>query len=524
MPLPITTTLADATVARMLLDAQRQSTEARQADAAERLLMLQENWRHLIYAFVNRRYKTDAVKRAINSHVKTTFNVLLQITRRVCVVYRQPPVRRLKGAPQASQDAWAAVMREAEMSTRMKSVERHVFAVNVAIVMPVVYEDPAGRGKRLRYDELLPHCTEVQTYEQDPMGSPQTATFSIRSGSDFDGDPLRTAVVDDSAIRYYDKHDRIIGGATVNHDAGVFPGVGFRLDHPVDDWWSSTLGSGVVQATKESAHLAARLDWVRFGQDRYKEIMAAEDLQRISQQTAGAEGPLEIPLAPGSFSYQALNVIASIDEHVKHLRLYLHQAADLVGVPATLVDFAAFGVDAATPQSQATQHAALASLRSEHIEWYRRGEHELAWRTALVLQGMRHPLAPLLSPEMVADTFEVEYPDLTYVEDPQTRVTVSVARVQAGLSSTIREYQREHPELTFEQAKTQVIAIAEEEGELNELYIRNNWPRGAAGKQTLAQAQGAEGGKASGEARQDTTDDPAAEPGRADAGAPADPD
>jgi hypothetical protein len=522
MPIPIITTLGESAVARMLHDAQSRNTEARQADAAKRLFMLQENWRHIVYAYVNSIYKTDTVKQNISKRIKRTFNILLQITRRVCVVYKQPPVRRLKGAPQAAQEAWSALMREAQVATKMQDVEKRVFAANVDILVPTVYEDPSGRGKRLRYDELLPHCTEVYTSDHYPMGPPESAVYTVKSGSDFDGQPLRTAALDAYAVRYYDQRDRLV--RTEEHGAGIFPGVPFRLEHPIDDWWCSDRGSGVVEATTEGAHLLARLDWVRNGQDRYREVMASEELARISTQVAGAEGPLEIPVNPDSFRYDVFDVNTAITNHEAHIKLYLHQAAESVGVPSVLVDFDFTGSNTANtnPQAAAAQHAALADLRNQHIEWYREAERELAWRTALVLQGSGHPLASLLSPDMVEDTFEIEYPELTFVEAPQARIAVAKDKIAVGLSSTFREYQREHPSLTFEEAEAEVMRIAEEEGRLNELYIRNNWPRGAAEKQTLAQAQGAQGGQASGVARhpQDDPNDNAEQPGRADPAIP----
>lgn len=519
MPLPIITTHGELAVARMLHDAQRQNTEARQADAAKRLFMLQENWRHIVYAYVNAIYKTDAVKQNISRRIKRTFNVLLQIARRVCVVYKQPPVRMLKGAPKSAQDAWALLMRESQIATKMQDVEKRVFAANVDIIVPVVFDDPSGRGKRLRYDELLPHCTEVYTNDHFPMGPPDVAVYTVKSGNEFDGQPLRTAALDSYAVRYYDQRDRLV--RTEPHGAGIFPGVPFRLEHPIDDWWCSHRGAGVVEATIEGAHLLARLDWVRNGQDRYREVMASEQLARISTQVAGAEGPLEIPVNPDEFRYDVYDVNTAITNHQEHIKLYLHQAAESVGIPSVLVDFDfTTGNTANTnPQAAAAQHAALADLRNQHIEWYREAERELAWRTALVLQGSGHPLAEDLPPDMVAETFEIEFPELTFVESPQARIAVAKEKIAVGLSSTIREYQREHPSLTFQEAEAEVIKIAEEEGRLNELYIRNNWPRGSAEKKTLAQAQGEQGGLASGEARQeDTDDDDSEQPGRADAG------
>lgn len=516
MPLPITTTLAEQTLATMLAHAQEQNTRARQRDAANRLLIMQENWRHLPIALINSVIKTDKVKVALARNVRRTWNVLLQMARKLCVVYKQPPIRRLKGAPQASQDALAALVRETNIVTLAKAIERHTFSLNACIPIPRVINDPHGQGKRCRFELVLPHCSEVTTSEYDPMGDPLTVAYAAKDGSDFSGTPLRSVVVDDQAWRWYD--ERNVQVHIEEHNAGVCPAVPFRLEHPVDDWWCSFRGSGVYDATIFVAYLVARMDWVRGGQDRWRELLLAEGLKNIPLQVAGAEGPVEIPLAPASADYRVFNVNTAVTFHLEHIRAYLHQAAESLGVPSTLVDWDPSTGNAVNTSeaASAAQQGALADLRTEQIEFYRTSERDLWWKTALVLQGSGHPLAKLLPADLVAEDFEIDFPELTFVEHPKVRVEVAARRVETGLSSTIREYQREHPELTFEQAKAEVIAIAEEEGELNELYIRNNWPRGAAGKQTLAQAQGAEGGRASGETRaKEDDDDDAGKPGRA---------
>lgn len=516
MPLPITTTLAEQTLSTMLARAQERDVQSRQRDAAARLLIMQENWRHLPIAFINTVIKTEKVRVALARNVRRTWNVLLQMARRLCVVYKQPPVRRLKGAPKKSQDAFAKLIREIEITTLAKAIEQHTYSLNCCIPIPRVIEDPNGQGKRCKLELVLPHCAEVTTPPRDSMGSPATVAYSAKDGSDFSGQPLTDIVVDAEAWRWYDSRGRQVHAEP--HNAGVCPATPFRLEHPVDDWWCSHRGAGEIDATIFVAYLVARMDWIRGGQDRWREILACEDLKKIPEQIAGADGPVEIPLSPGLFNYSSFNVNTPIAGHLEHIRAYLHQAAENRGVPSTLVDWdpSSGNVANTSESANAAQQAALADLRAGQIEYYRSAETEMWWKVALVLQGARHPLAADLPADLVAEDFEIDFPELTFVEHPKVRVEVAARRVEIGLSSTVREYQREHPELTLEEAKAQVIAIAEEEGELNELYIRNNWPRGAAGKQTLPQLQGAEGGRESGMTRsKDGEDDDASGPGRA---------
>jgi hypothetical protein len=515
MPLPIITTLGDSAVAGMLERAQTSSVLARKGDIERRVLMLQDNWREYVWSYIGSIHKVDAVKRAISARVKGTYNVLSQICNRVCVAYNVPPIRQLEGAPQASQEAFAAVMRESKIVTKAKAWERYTFATNVIITVPRVRTQANG-SKRLDYEMILADRADVYTDTADPMGDPRAVIYQIKHGSDYSADPLQIVVLDDKSWRYYNSAGKRIG--TVEHGAGIFPGTVWRLDEPVDDWWCSTRGEGLGDAGVEVAYLAARMDWVRFSQDRYREYLGGEDINKIPTQVAGAEGPVTIPLPPASFSLQAIDVNTPIDNHQAHIRSYIRQAAESLGIPSIVVDFDLTGDGSNNADMNVAQHAALAKLRNGHLDYYRVSEHDSAWKTSLVLRGMGHPAASKLPPAMVLEHFAIEYPDLTFVDHPMKRAEVSRERIDLGLSSTIREYQGYYPHLTRAQARDEVLAIAVEEGELNQFYIQHNIPRGADARlKTLAQMQGAIGGEASGVARQpeDDNDDDAEQPGRA---------
>lgn len=505
MPLPIITTAGSLAVAEMLSRAQSINVLARQADAERRILIMQENWRHLVLGYINAIYSTDVVKRSIARRIKRTYNVLQQLCRRVCVAYKIPPLRHIDGTDE-QQRAFADVLREASIATRAKTWERYAFACNVVIVVPRVVELANGMGRRLSYDMILPDRCEVYTDDDDPMGDPVAIEYTVKSGSDHTGTPLQRVILDDKAWHYYDHTG--VRTRIVEHGAGIFPGAVFRTSDPVDDWWDSHRGDGIVDATIEVAHLAARMDWVRHGQDRKKEVFFAEMLNVIPQQVAGAEGPVQIPLPPGVSQYNVLDVNTSITNHQDHIKAYIYQAAESIGVPAALVSFD-FNTGAEAERT-AAQQASLADVREENIEWYRKAEEDLHWKTALVMRGMGHPLASQLPPDLVHSTFRVSFPDLLYIEEPSARLATSEKRVQLGLSSTIREYRRENPSLTFDEARAQVLAIATEEGDVNQFYIDNNISRDPATRlKTLAQLQGQAGGLSGG-----VSDDAAEQPGR----------
>lgn len=524
MPLPIITTAGDKMLADMLARAQEINVRARQADAERRVLMMQGNWRHLALTHAAQKYKVQAVRQAILAEIKTTSCVLRQLANRICVAYKVPPIRTLDKASEQSQQAFARVLEQGSIVTKAKQWERYAWACNVALIVPRVRDDPSGQGKRLDYEMILPDRAEVFTSDLDPMGMPVKVVYETKRGSDRDPDPIRLTILDAEGWRELDSKGRTV--SFTPHNAGVCPAVPWRLEDPVDDWWCSHSGEGVVEASLEIPHKWARMDWVRNGQDRFREHLGAagELLAAVPQQAVGSEGPIQLPIPPDAYKWEALDVNTPIDNHLGHIRAICRQVGGAYGVPWILDDFdpgtnADDDWEPANPQ----QHASLAELRTNAIEFHRRSERRLQWVTALVLRGMGHPDARLLPPDMVLERFAIEFPELTYVEHPKVRVEVATARVAAGLSSTFREVHREHPELTFDQARELTLSFAEEEGELNLFYIQHNIPRGADARlKTLAQLQGAQGGQASGDARQpeDMTDDDAAEPGRAAAADP----
>lgn len=523
MPIPIITTAGDRALAEMLARAQETNVRARQADAERRVLMMTGNWRHLALSHAAPKYKVAAVRQAVLSEVKTTSNLLRQLASRICVAYKVPPVRTLDKASQASQEAFAKVLDEASIVTKAKQWERYAFACNVALVVPRVRDDAAGQGKRLDYEMILPDRAEVFTSDADPMGAPVRVVYQVKRGSDRDPDPVRLVILDDVGWREVDSKGRTV--SFVEHNAGICPAVPWRLEDPVDDWWCSHQGEGVVEASLEIPHKWARMDWVRNGQDRFREYLAASPdlLASTPTQAAGAEGPIQLPIPADGFRWEAVDVNTPIANHLAHIRAICRQVGAAYGVPWILDDFdPGTNVDDNWEPANPQQYASLAELRTNHIEFHRRAEKRLQWVTALVLRGMGHPAARLLPPDMIIERFAIDYPELTYVDEPSKRTEVAKERIAIGLSSTFREYHREHPELTFDQSRDEVLKIAQEEGELNTYYIQHNIPRGADARlKTLAQMQGAIGGDASGEARQpeDNSNDNAEQPGRAAADA-----
>ena len=139
------------------------------------------------------------------------------------------------------------------------------------------------------------------------------------------------------------------------------------------------------------------------------------------------------------------------------IRLRVETVAESYGVPSTMIDLSSSisgqNADYAniSQLSAAKSYASLAEIRDNQIEHLREAEHELAYRTALVLEANRHPLA--VDPELVRERFEIVWPPLTFVEHPLVQVQVAEKKMALGLADHATIYQEMHPWLTLDKAQ-----------------------------------------------------------------------
>lgn len=525
MPLPIIHTLADDTVRSMLARAQDYALRQRQQDAADRLSILKDSWKDVVWHYIVTRYPDrkqitlGELRQALYRRVTLTMNVLRRLTDTVCVAYKRAPLRELEGAPEAVSDAFSKIKKQTRITTLAKDFERHAWALNVIIVVPTVRPDMAGRGKRTDFDVIYPHHAEVTHDGSDPMGDPAAVTYSVKLGSDRTGgdNPLVWVVLDRETWRYYDPNGRPI--KTVPHNAGLFPGQVFRLSNPVDDWWDSTRGEGVVDATKNVAHQGARLEWVRDMQDRKREILHSK--KEVPPQFMG--GVVQLRMDPGEAQYEVHDAEVDPEFHLAMIRWHYHQAAESMRVPSVLADFelSASNYANVTGLAAAQAHEALVEVRSDHIDWLMQaegseGDTGLWYKTALVMRGMGHPLAPLLEPDRIADTLKLTFPELALTDHPKSKLEVLEKEVSLGIASTYEAYMRMHPQVrTIDEARERVLEIARQEGELDRFYIEHGIPKDAAIRATSRQELlGRIGGEASGAVRRGEQDDDGSDPGR----------
>jgi hypothetical protein len=500
------TTLRPGPPAELVRQAMEGLVQARMAAAESRRLLVEGDWRPLVWALLGRLGYSDKVRSALMARVKRSSNVLLKILRKVALAYKVPPTRSIQGASDEAMKAFARiVLEDGGLLTMPQRWERLVWAMNVVITVPVVYAANNAFGRRLGFEVLLPSNTEVVTPEDSPTARPiASVTAIVERGQHSIGVPQKWVVLDHQAWSTYDSEGNLQG--RVEHRAGVWPGVEWRRDHGAD-WWCSEKGEGVVEACLEVSHIGARLDWIRQGQDHKRELLITEELANVPNQVAGTDGPVEVPIDPNNLRYEVHDAIVTVDQHLAHIQLHARDGAEALGIDADLLDFAA-GPEGIEPLVAAQKHDDLMALRTATTVHFKKAEKELAWKTWLVLQGSGHPAASLLRPSQLADDYEATWSELDFVDHPETRLRVLEGEVNLGLKSTVDAYMAQHPGMTREQAKKEIRRIDEEEAERAEFLATRNIPRLVRDRRSnVAELQGRIGGMTGGEARREERDD-----------------
>lgn len=500
--LPIIETEAKRAIVAMTQREQEANARARKQESERRLLILQGQWKFLAMAYAGQLYKSDEARRAVQKRVKTTANVLGQLCNQVCVAYEREPLRQLVDASARASSAFSQSLKEARIAVRSKQWERMAFGLNVLVVVPTV------TNSRLDYLTFLPHCFEIIANPADPMGDPAAIVVEFVDPSDRASKRLSYGVLDHEAWRYYDENGNPTR-APVFHNAGVFPGTVFRLSDPVDDWYDQFRGEGLVEATLEVAHLRARMDWVRFHQDRYREMFMAAKVDKLTYQIVSAETPLEVGMDPEEAKWQVEDLDLPIDNFRAHIRDHVEAAAESMGIPVSAVDVSSL-IESVTPLGHLLSHKATEKIRADHVAHLELAERDLHWKSSLVMRGMGHPLASALLPDEVRKRFEIEYIPAPFVQDPEKQLRVDKARVDQGLASTYQIYMQHHPGTTLEEAKQRVTEIAMQEAELDKIYVEHNLSkdsqlRGASREKLLGTIGGQRSGQVRGDAGEDET-------------------
>jgi len=471
--------------------------DARRKAAQDRIDIELEDFAHLVERRIDEVYNDPIVRSEIKKFSDiSVLNPLKNITDRLAVAYKNVPNRSLEGASVSINEKFQRLLNDGRIGIIAKDWLKWSLVTNVVLVIPTVIDNKVR--PQLRWQLFLPNNLEVITMPEDP-------TEVAMAGYMFDEE--RVCVLDSEGWWIYDDKDELL--EVRRHGLGIFPGTVVRLSSPTSDFWSSTKGKGMVDATVEVCHLMATMAWVRKGQNRKGMTLAAADLDKAMAegQLLLSEKPIEVNADPNEFEFNVHDMVTSVDEFEKHVRLLYHEVAEQQGLPSFLIDFPS-SANAMAPSgiTQAQQHSRLAEVREDHVQWLRYAEEDLMWKTTMMAKQFNHPDA--VDPGVVREQYTIVWPPLTFVDDPLKKLQVWKDKISLNIGfSQVDAVQEAFPGITRTAAVEKIRRALEERKVVADFQSEFNLASDPTeDAQSSAEENGRMGGRISGIVR-DTTPD-----------------
>jgi hypothetical protein len=491
--------------------------DPRRVDMNQRLRIDREDFHDLSAEWIRDRYDTPEVAMALCKFIDPSANLLQRITDKLAVAYRQPPTRFIRDDEAASAN-WSQLMKQARVHTVAKTWGRYSFLLNVTFVVPVVRPmmDGDTSAPTLSYHIILPDRIVAAFFGEDPRW-PDVIICEHQDGDaepgymPGKGKPVYVAI-DAEGYTYFSSSWEVVDFRP--NGVGRKLHVPFRVNEgQPGDFWDRTRGRKLVTSTLEISRIWAAMSYVRKGQNRKLLTLFAANLDGIpDQQIAEPEKALMAEGEPGSIDLSVRDFETGVGGFANEIKLRIETVAESYGIPSTMIDLSSTIAGAGGDYGNLSQlantrsYAALAEIRDSQIEHLREAEHELAYRTALVLEATRHPLA--VDPETVREQFEIVWPPLTFVEHPLVQVQVAEKKMALGLADHATVYQEMHPWLTLTQAQARVMGHIDRRNEYNAaLAARNMTANPADDAMGLAQLQGRIGGETARKKREEEEQD-----------------
>lgn len=468
-------------------------SSGRKVEFTQRLQIDQQLHVDLIRTRIRSIYQTTSIADLICRHVDTRRNVLRRVADAAAVAYDTPPTREVRGASDSEQRGLIDAYREAHTATAAETWGRYAFLCNVVHVLPRLVGDPG----LLQWVTVLPHACDVIF---DPAGEcdPSILVYDTKEIG-----AVKIAV--DTERWWWLSNDWKVIREEV-HGLGLRPWAEFRVAaRGVGDYWARGLGHDLVDATLESGRIGAHMAWTRKNNSQKLLVWSKNDSD--SEIPPGQSADATKGVVVTNVGVTLYDTEVSPDAFQSELDGILEDVAESYGLPLAVLDKSATGKSMGGGEGERTVylHEALVKLRNRQVKHLGHAEAHLATVTAALLRtnGRAAP-----DPKQVEAEFRIRFAPANYADHPKAQVETAQAQMELGATDPFEFYQSLHPELTYDEAKAEVLEHLEERAEFLDILTKRNMSSNPSeDSDTLAQLQGRIGGRMSGETRTPSPED-----------------
>ena len=446
-------------------------------------------------------------KEEVCKFVNTAHGLVGAVADTCAVVYQRGVRRELRGASESAAAAFAQLVAESGIAAAGPALNALSWATGPVIAVPHVAD---VRGER----RLLVHPVTADRYAERRHPTAPDVLLAVLYQRE-DGVFVE---VDDKQWRYWTAQgDHLDDGKwDAPHGLGYCPAAVIRARPWLAyDWRGSTDHLGLCDAALEVSYLHALGRWTRTQTSTPMTVITSpNDKYAKGQSIAHPSRPLVFDAAPGEVRVDVQDRTVDPRHYLSEIQSLVNAAVARYGIPPSAITFTNDMTNWGNLSINVTP-GALAAQRDAQTPLIREGEITL-WRMACdVVRGSTHPLARDIPPvDEVKRALRIAFPDLSAAVEQEARMRVFEMKLPHGMASAEEEVMRDRPELTRAEAAEEIAAgLTEYTAKLEEVARRNQArdpARNAAlaasvehGVESIAQQQGREGGRISGQARRE---------------------
>jgi hypothetical protein len=469
---------------------------AKQREAAAlRLELLTGQYKKRVQKMVRERLADGDSVAEIQKCVQTVHGLFATVAETLSVVYDRGCRRELVGADEPTMRAFADIVAESQLPILGPSLNVRSWALG-PIVLSATVQEVHGVSELclheftpdrtcVRYNPARPDVIKAVLYQR-----PEDDVFVL---------------LDDREWSWWSPQGDRLDIEPVAHGLSYCPAAVFRSRLPptAADWAGTLDHVGLIDATLEVAFRHALGLWVR-------QVTAAPLIAIVAPHKDVAKGQsLGHPSRPLWFDAAPQTVDVKVLDRTTSAQAYLAEIQALVNVAV-----ARYGIDPASitytndqtnwgALSIAARGEGLARQRDSQVRLVKAAEMQLWPMLADIVRASEHRHAGAMPrAEKFREMLTVEFPDLASPADIRARMEAFELEQKHGQKTVIDLLMERRPELTREEA-TRVIDSNYQDyaARLEFIASRNVTMDPERGVQSIAEVQGREGGRRSGEVR-----------------------
>lgn len=429
-------------VEQSLVRAKWDAEAERMTEAANRLDLYSDDYKQIILDTLKTLFHKDNYARLYLS-VNGTQNLLKRVINELSMVYKTEATRTLS----VESDRWDEIQAETDIDTRMKRVNRLTNLVNDIIIKVGI------RGGKMAYDIITPDICSITQDPEDPtriqsimwlrtsVNTPSSSEveyeymddlgYWLVLNKDF---AIKQTYFDPSTYPYKDAEGRV-----------VLPLVVVHRQHPECAFWDQDSGRDLYDAAVQMGVKMTLIDYyIKTASFKQPYVLGADvPTGQVMDVTTFLKVPVVDPNTHPEIG--VLDLQPQLPALIEALTYQLNSVINNYGISA---DMWTLSINEMSGRALKIKNRALLEQREEQIPTYRAAEEDLFFVTRIVNNAHASYMGWETIPEEAE--LEVDFAEVEFPEDPVYELDLSIKKLECGLLSPGKFYQRDNPDITDE--------------------------------------------------------------------------